>query len=281
MAKNNQHRKARLVHTLLLSAMAAGAYHLTPLIPAAPVRPVAVSLPFANFSVPRPLGADLPDFASINDIHIKKQTFFDFLQPYVDAKNAEVRQQRRRLQLVVTKVKAGGTLRRDENIFLWDLARDYQLKTDDLYDPVFLERLLHRVDVLPPSLVLAQAANESAWGTSRFAQEGYNLFGQWCYTAGCGLVPVRRRADASHEVKSFSSIEEAVNAYFLNINTFPSYQDLRLIRQALRQDAKPIDGISLARGLSEYSERGDAYIRDLQAMIYKNNLLARDKTLYP
>jgi Bax protein len=238
-------------------------------------------LPFAGFYVPRPLDADLPDFASIDDIHLKKQTFFDFLQPYVDAKNAEVRQQRRRLQLLVTKIKSGSTLRQHENVFLWELARNYQLKTDDLYDPVFLERLLHRVDVLPPSLVLAQAANESAWGTSRFAQEGYNFFGQWCYTEGCGFVPVRRRANASHEVKSFSSIEEAVNAYFLNINTFPSYQDLRLIRQALRQDAKPIDGISLAKGLREYSERGDAYINELQNMIYKNNLLARDKTLYP
>lgn len=280
MPIKTRHRQARLVHALLVSAMAAGAYHLQP--PAPAEVPAATTLdPFAWYPISKPIEDELPDFAAIRDIDLKKQTFFDFLQPYIDAKNAEVRYQRRRLQLIVTKVQAGSQLRQDENAFLWELARNYELKTDDLHDPVFLQRLLHRVDVLPPSLVLAQAANESAWGTSRFAQQGYNFFGQWCYTQGCGLVPVRRRADASHEVKSFSSIEEAVNAYFRNLNTFPSYQDLRIIRQALRQDAKPIDGISLAPGLREYSERGDAYIRELQTLIYKNDLLARDKTLYP
>ncbi|HTQ98676.1 MAG TPA: hypothetical protein VMH83_01750, partial [Candidatus Acidoferrum sp.] len=90
-----------------------------------------------------------------------------------------------------------------------------------------------------------------------------------------------RRSDASHEVKSFASIEDAVNAYFRNLNTFPGYQDLRLIRLALRQESKPIDGISLTEGLARYSERGPQYIHDLKLMIYKNDLLERDKTLFP
>lgn len=279
MPTANNKRQIRLMQTLLLTAMFAGAYYLDAPTLGVPVRtaPVQQSASSTLYTT----AEDMPDFAAISDVHQKKQTFFDFLQPYIDAKNAEVRQQRRRLQYLTAKIKTGTRLRQDENVFLWDLARNYNLQTDDLYDPGFLDRLLRRVDVLPPSLVLAQAANESAWGTSRFAQEGNNLFGQWCYIEGCGLVPVRRRTNANHEVKSFPSIEESVDAYFQNLNTFPSYQDMREIRQELRQDAKPIDGISLTHGLGKYSERGDAYIQDLQAMIYKNNLLARDKTLYP
>jgi Bax protein len=156
------------------------------------------------------------------------------------------------------------------------LSHYYEVPTDDLNDRAFQQLLLRRVDVIPPSLVLAQAANESAWGTSRFAQEGYNLFGQWCYQAGCGLVPDNRRPGDNHEVKSFASVEAAVDAYFQNLNTFPSYQYLRRIRQDLRLNELPIDGISLSEGLRSYSERGDEYIEELRRMIWYNDLLERD-----
>jgi Bax protein len=282
---NPKQRQAVLVQTLLMTAMFGGAYYLKDHVPVASQVPAAKStfIPptLSSYRLSAPYTVNLPDFASIPNIQIKKQLFFDFLQPYIDAKNAEVRKQRQRLQVIITKIQIGGALRQEDSRFLWELARGYDVKTDDIQDPGFLGRLLHRVDVLPPSLVLAQAANESGWGTSRFAQEGNNLFGQWCYSQGCGLVPGSRRSSDNHEVKSFSSIEESVNAYFKNINTFPSYQDLRLIRQALRQKAKPIDGISLTEGLAKYSERGDKYIEDLQVMIKKNNLQMRDRTLYP
>ncbi len=281
MSTSNKQRHALLMHTLLAAAMVAGAYHLKAPQPSQALKPTFTIRPLSDYHIPEPSVVVLPDFAAIHDIELKKQAFFDFLQPFIDAKNAEVRKQRLRLQLIVARIKVGVALGHDDNVFLWDLARKYEMKTDDLHEPGFLDRMTHRVDVLPPSLVLAQAANESGWGTSRFAQEGYNFFGQWCYTEGCGLVPGSRRSDASHEVKSFNSVADAVNAYFRNLNTFPSYQDLRLIRQELRQDSKPIDGISLTEGLVKYSERGEKYIQDLQAVIYKNNLLARDKTLYP
>jgi Bax protein len=155
------------------------------------------------------------------------------------------------------------------------------LPTDDVVDKAYLQRLLWRVDVIPPSLVLAQAASESAWGTSRFAQDGNNFFGQWCFKRGCGFVPASRRPTANHEVKSFASIEDAVHAYFMNLNTYPSYQYLRVIRQQLRNKEQPIDGISLSEGLGSYSERGDAYIKELRTMIYKNDLLTRDHNITP
>ena len=280
-ATRSTQRQAILVHSLLTAVMVAGAYYLQAPQPSQALKPLFGPALLADYYIPEPSAMTMPDFAAIRDIQLKKQAFFDFLQPYVDAKNVEVRQQRLRLQLIVARIKVGVGLGHDENVFLWDLARKYEIRGDDLHEAGFLDRLMHRVDVLPPSLVLAQAANESGWGTSRFAQEGYNFFGQWCYPEGCGLVPGNRDAYSSHEVKSFTSMEAAVNAYFRNLNTFTSYQDLRLIRQELRQDSKPIDGISLTEGLVKYSERGQEYIRDLQAVIYKNNLLARDKTLYP
>ncbi len=269
------------MQTLLVAAMVAGAYHLPAPQASQVLKPQFTIRSLSDYHIPEPSVVILPDFAAIRDTQLKKQAFFDFLQPYIDAKNAEVRKQRLRLHLIVARIKVGVALRHDDNVFLWDLARKYEIRADDLHEAGFLDRLMHRVDVLPPSLVLAQAANESGWGTSRFAQEGNNFFGQWCYTEGCGLIPGGRRAYASHEVKSFTSVEAAVNAYFRNLNTFPGYQDLRLIRQELRQDSKPIDGISLTEGLVKYSERGEKYIQDLQAVIYTNNLLARDKTLYP
>lgn len=221
----------------------------------------------------------MPDFAAIPDVQEKKTTFFDFLQPYIDARNADIHQQRVRLLRLIEKIEAGSDLDYTEWSFLRELSSEYEVPTDDLRNRGFLNLLLRRVDVIPPSLVLAQAANESGWGTSRFAQEGYNLFGQWCYTQGCGFVPDRRRASARHEVKSFGSIDEAVHAYFRNLNTFPSYQYLRLIRQELRKKQQPIDGLSLSVGLKSYSERGDAYINELRSMIRYNDLLHRDRQI--
>jgi Bax protein len=274
MQGNTEQRKGFLVIVLLVTILFAGAFLIQNPRPSP-----AVAVAPAPAVVPAPKPVQLPNFAAIRDTDTKKQVFFDFLQPYIDAKNSEVRLQRQHLLGLMEKMKAGYVLNIDEMVFLRDLSREYEVPTDDLQDQTFLQLLLRRVDVLPPSLVLAQAANESAWGTSRFARDGYNFFGQWCYEKGCGLVPDRRRPNDHHEVKSFGSIDEAVHAYFQNLNTFPSYQGLRRIRQDLRDKARPIDGISLTEGLRSYSERGDAYIDELRRMIEYNDLLNRDRQM--
>jgi len=162
--------------------------------------------------------------------------------------------------------------------YLSGLRVEYELENEVLNTANLVNRLLRRVDIIPSSLALAQAANESAWGTSRFAVEGNNFYGQWCYTEGCGIVPARRIAGENHEVKSFDSVFESVKAYIMNLNTFPNYQKLRDIRQQVRQGGRSIDGISLSEGLDTYSSRGDDYIFELQSMIYSNNLLEFDRT---
>ena len=273
MHNTASNRRAGFIFSLLLTLLFASAFYLKIPDPLPePVNPAPVLISYSSLEK----RVTVPDFASIRDVKQKKQTFFDFLQPFIDSKNAEILKQRDVLLNIVDTIVSGTALDFRDKYFLRELSRIYEMPTEDVLNLNYLQRLLWRVDVIPPSLVLAQAANESAWGTSRFAKEGYNFFGQWCYTQGCGLVHNRRRVSAIHEVKSFSSIEEAVNAYFMNINTFPSYQFLRLIRQDLRQNKQTIDGISLAEGLGSYSERGEGYVQELRVLINNNKLLMRD-----
>jgi Bax protein len=121
-------------------------------------------------------------------------------------------------------------------------------------------------------MALAQAANESAWGTSRFAKQGNNLFGQWCFTAGCGLIPQHRSEGKSHEVAKFSSPQASVTSYIHNLNSHSAYQEFRQIRASQRQQFNRLSGQQCVEGLLKYSSRGEEYIQELQAMIRVNKL---------
>ncbi len=219
----------------------------------------------------------IPDFAAIRDVSEKKAAFFEFLSPYIETVNQQILLQRQQLISLREKLNNGSTLNRNEMSYLSNLRVEYELENEALNNRNLINRLLRRADVIPSSLALAQAANESAWGTSRFAVEGNNFYGQWCYTEGCGIVPARRLEGARHEVKSFDNVYESVRAYIMNLNTFPNYQKLREIRLQIRQAERSIDGISLSEGLDTYSSRGDDYIFELQSMIYSNNLLELDR----
>jgi Bax protein len=126
------------------------------------------------------------------------------------------------------------------------------------------------VDAVPDHLVLAQAANESAWGTSRFAREGNNLFGQWCFRQGCGLVPASRPDGATYEVARFESVSQSIGSYMHNLNTGRTYQELREIRALARENGHDPDANAMAAGLMSYSERGEDYISELRSMIRHN-----------
>lgn len=224
----------------------------------------------------RPAFPKAPDFAAMEDVEQRKNAFFDFLQPFVDYENRQILAVRRLLEPLLDKVRADETLTRNEKRFVTMQSQRYSVQPQRAFSVKHLRTLLRRVDILPSSLVLAQAANESAWGTSRFAVDGNNYFGQWCYSEGCGLVPKSRSEGASHEVQAFDSPADSVAAYFMNVNTFPSYQYLREMRQDMRQTDQPIDGKRLSEGLIEYSERGADYIKELQTMIDYNDLSSRD-----
>ena len=226
--------------------------------------------------VPEPIVV-FPDFASISNTEAKKQQFFDFLQDYVRYENGLVSGLRLQLLSYAEIVDAGTPLSVYERDWVVDLAVAYNLDVDATSVQSLMSELLLMVDVIPASLVLAQAANESAWGTSRFALEGNNIFGQWCYVEGCGIIPNGRVEGATHEVKSFDTIEDAIEGYFLNINTHRLYVGFRQERARLRQLGQRLDPILLVQGLARYSQRGENYIDEVQTMIQQNDLRQRDR----
>ena len=232
--------------------------------------------PLAVEELPLPI-AVFPDFASVSSIDVKKQQFFDYLQDYIDAENQRISVVRRELQSLADIVNGGVALstRELERVLL--LSDVYRLPDSVSRDVQLVDELLLRVDQIPASLVLAQAANESAWGTSRFALEGNNIFGQWCYEEGCGMIPLQRVSGASHEVQRFDSLEHSVQGYFANINSHPLYEYFRELRAYMRNRGEDLDPMILAYGLGRYSQRGENYVDEVQTLIEQNNVRSRDK----
>jgi Bax protein len=213
-----------------------------------------------------------PDFAAIKDVKHKKQTFFDYMSPLIDEGNKNILSTRKRI--VACQAKA--ELSADDNRFLKRVSEQYSIRSKPTSRQFDFHELLLRVDYIPPSLALAQSANESAWGTSRFALEANNFFGQWCFKKGCGIVPSRRNPGSSHEVRSFTSAKDSVFSYMHNINSGQAYRSLRKIRLELRMQEKPITGTALAAGLIKYSSRGTEYVKEIRSMIRTNRLFAYD-----
>lgn len=168
--------------------------------------------------------------------------------------------------------KASGSLSAKERQWIEAMADRYG-SDSPLSDPKAWGHLLTRVDIVPYPLVLAQSANESAWGTSRFARKGHNFFGQWCFRKGCGIVPSRRDAGSKHEVAVFKSAQHSVRAYLKNINTGRVYAGLRKIRAEQRAKGEALNASALAGGLTKYSERGAAYVKEIRSMIRTNTKL--------
>ncbi|TVZ37471.1 Bax protein [Alteromonadaceae bacterium 2753L.S.0a.02] len=218
----------------------------------------------------------VPNFAAIEDIPSRKQAFFNFLKPLVETENQKILKDRKVVKKLASSYNKKHKLTKRQIKLLTHYAHKYYVLKDDEQpegDPKpLLDELLLRVDSVPPAMALAQAANESSWGRSRFAQHGNNYFGQWCYTEGCGIVPGKRSSGATHEVRRFRSPRASVASYLKNINTHTAYQQLRQIRADLRSRKAPITAYALAAGLMKYSERGEAYVSELRAMIKSNNL---------
>lgn len=209
----------------------------------------------------------IPDFASISDTLEKKMTFFNYFYPLVMHENKKVLAEREQLLSGKNKAK------------IKQLCEKYSSQCDAI-GQAKIKQLLKRIDVIPPALVLAQAAKESGWGTSRFALQANNYFGQWCYSKGCGLVPSSRVEGASHEVRKFASPQQSVSAYLFNLNTGRAYADLRSLREAARAKNKAFYGYDLAASLLYYSEQREVYVEELQSFIRYNQLMQYDEEFW-
>ncbi|WP_354623787.1 glucosaminidase domain-containing protein [Psychromonas sp. MME2] len=201
-------------------------------------------------------------------VQTKKMVFFRLMAPLALMANEQILAERK---IVKTSPLNSEKLR--------DLALKYKVIDDQTkqIDENARKTLLKRVDILPPSLVLAQAAEESGWATSRFTLEGNAFFGQWDFT-GKGMKPLAQRSElGNYGVARFDSPLASVEAYMLNVNSNNAYQSLRTLRSKLRAEKKSITGYLLAGTLHNYSERGQAYIDGIRAMISHNKLQQIDK----
>lgn len=217
----------------------------------------------------------LPDFSQWPAGEVRKSRFFDYLRPLLEAENRRILEQREALRAMRDDLDArsGARLSSRQQRRLAALAEEYAIDEDaELTPRGLVTELLLRVDAVPVSLGLVQAAKESAWGTSRFAAHGNALYGQRCYDPGCGLIPEFRGADETYEVRAFDTPADAVSSYLRNLNTHPDYTELRRMRAELRSSDQPVTGFLLADALTSYSERGNDYIEEVREMIRYNEL---------
>lgn len=211
------------------------------------------------------------DLASLREVKFRKQIFFQTVLPLVLQANEEIRVERERLISLTRQLEDGTRLLPQDRLWLIVLAERYKTARGNYGE------LIKRVDSIPVSLALAQAAEESGWGTSRFVHEGNAIFGQWTWSKGKGIVPGQREEGKSHKVRAFDSLLDSVRAYMKNLNTHRAYRELRGMRSVKRKSPGFVDGYQLAGHLNRYSERGEKYVSALKAIINVNKLRHLDR----
>lgn len=203
----------------------------------------------------------------------RTKIFFLTLLPMVLLVNEEIAAERRSLLDIFTRHDQNESLNAEEINRITAAATYYKIKSDPLSNRNARLLLLNRLDKIPPSLALAQAACESAYGTSRFARLGNNLFGEMIHGEGvAGIIPLNRAEGTNHRARIFPTLLDALRAYMLNLNTHPAYQELRQIRAERQMRGESVRGLELAQGLLSYSTRKEAYIDDIRAIIRANKL---------
>ena len=191
----------------------------------------------------------------------RKEFFIQIVLPLILKENNNIRLDRKTLFNIINK--SNNT--KIEKKWLKNKFKQYGIPSKDL------SILKIRMDEIPVSLAIAQAAKETGWGTSRFAQEGNALFGQWTWS-GEGLKPKEADENKGHKVMKFNVLQASVRAYQRNLNTHSSYENFRLARAQLRDSKRPLDSILLSQFLKNYAETGNKYVEVLQKIIKQNNL---------
>ncbi len=201
------------------------------------------------------------EIKNIRNTKKRKNMFIKIVLPLIVKENNKIRIDRKRLFTILNKNSNTDIERK----WLEKKYKQYGVRQNDL------STLKIRMDEIPVSLAIAQAAKETGWGTSRFALKGNALFGQWTWS-GEGLKPENAEEGKDHKVMKFHSLQLSVRAYLRNLNTHSSYKNLRKARTELRNKNNNLDSIILAKHLDKYAETGNQYIEVLQKIILQNNL---------
>ena len=191
----------------------------------------------------------------------RKEFFIQIVLPLIIQENNNIKLDRKTLFSIINKSNNSNS----EKKWLDRKYKQYGVKSNDL------STLKIRMDEIPVSLAIAQAAKETGWGTSRFAQEGNALFGQWTWS-GEGLRPKEAKEGQEHKVMKFNILQASVRAYQRNLNTHSTYKDFRKARAKLRDANKKLDSIELSKYLNKYAETGNQYVEVLQKIIKQNKL---------
>ena len=201
------------------------------------------------------------DLDELQSTKLKKETFIKIVLPLIVAENERILADREKLRVLSVK-KFTTDL---EKQWLRQKLLEYKVKKGDL------KQLLERMDIIPTSIALAQAAKESGWGTSRFALEGNAIFGQWTWS-GQGIAPLDRESNKNHKILKFPILRASVKAYQNNLNTHKSYSKFRQKRLSLRNKNKKISGLELTETLNNYAQTGSEYTKILNQIIRQNRL---------
>ncbi len=201
------------------------------------------------------------DLDNLQSVKLKKETFIKIVLPLIVAENEKILDDRERLKVLMDKKFTTDT----EKQWLRQKLLEYKVKRSDLNE------LMLKMDIIPVSIALAQAAKESGWGTSRFALEGNAIFGQWTWD-GQGIAPLKRDGDKNHKILKFPILRASVKAYKNNLNTHKSYSKFREKRRQLRDKNKNITGLSLTETLKNYAQTGSEYTKILNKIITQNRL---------
>ena len=206
------------------------------------------------------------DLKNLGDTRQKRDLFIKILLPLILDENHKITQDRRKLFQIIGK--SFNTV--GERVWLKRRFKEYKIDDQDL------AKLKMRMDIIPVSIAIAQAANESGWGTSRFALEGNALFGQWTWSKK-GISPKNKDPNKSHKILQFQILKASVRAYKNNLNTHNAYQEFREARAKLREEDKKINGLELTKYLERYASIGVKYVQILEDIIEKNSLTDFDE----
>jgi len=211
----------------------------------------------------KPISLDLlpKEIVKIESAKKRKDLFIQIILPLVIEENNSIKLDRMKLFSILNKNKNT----KAEQAWLNVKFKQYGVVNKNL------STLKIRMDEVPVSMAIAQAAKETGWGTSRFAQEGNALFGQWTWS-GEGIKPADAEDDSTHKVMRFKVLQASVKAYQRNLNTHSSYKGFRSARAELRDEGKKLDSMILSEYLDKYAETGKKYVKILQQIIRQNNL---------
>tara|TARA_B100000214_G_scaffold345856_1_gene296061 strand:- start:2763 stop:3953 length:1191 start_codon:yes stop_codon:yes gene_type:complete len=208
------------------------------------------------------------DLKKIKSTQKKKDTFIKIVMPLILDENSKILDDRKKLFKILGKQSNT----RGEKVWLKRRFKDYQIEKEDIAE------LKLRMDVIPTSLAIAQAAKESGWGTSRFALEGNAMFGQWTWGKD-GIEPKDKKTNQDHKILKFPMLRSSVKAYMTNLNTHRGYKQFRDARAELRRKNKKMSGLELVNYLHNYAQTGSEYVKVLEKIIKQNELTDFDNSI--